>query len=161
MPPRCTICYHKKRCQIDECVAKGEPLRRIAAHFKVGVKSLERHVNNGHIDEAIKAAEHENQIKRGKSLFERIQYVQNLALDEALAAKKEKDRRGFAACIAIVTKSHDTEAKITVPENRNVNLIVTKNEFRGLKCKRFRTACFSHQTARGFPTWICLSREIC
>jgi hypothetical protein len=48
-----------------------------------------------------------------------------LAYDEALEAKKEKDRRGFSACLAIVTKSQDTEAKITIPENKNVSLTIT------------------------------------
>jgi uncharacterized cupredoxin-like copper-binding protein len=125
VPPRCTICDNKKRCAIDQCVIDGGSLRHIASQFNIGYKSLERHIKSGHIDQAIKAADHENRIKHGKTLFERIQYLQNLALDEALEAKKDKDRRGFAACLAVAAKSHDTEAKITIPENKNVNLTVT------------------------------------
>jgi hypothetical protein len=124
VPPKCTICCHKKRCAIDQYIVDGETSRNIAKQFKVGYSSVERHIKAGHVSEPIKAAEREKLIKQGKTLHERLRDAQDICLEAALQAKAD-DLRAFGGCMAAMMKGLDIEAKITIPENRNVNLTIT------------------------------------
>lgn len=108
---QCSICVHKNRCAIDQAVTQGVSFRLIASQFKVGYKSVERHVKNGHIDKAIQAAANDKQIAHGKSLQEKIDEAYALALDAAKEAKST-DLRAFGGCIGGVMKALEIEAKI-------------------------------------------------
>ena len=93
---RCSICSHKKRSQIDQCVTEGVSYRIIADKFKVGYNSVKRHVDNGHIAEDIKAAAIEKGIDQGQELQAKLNNAYDLALDAAKKAKKH-DLRAFGA----------------------------------------------------------------
>lgn len=121
---RCSICSHKKRKQIDQSVADGVSYRRIAEMFGVGEKSVERHVNNGHISDEIEAAAIENKIDRGTVLQNKLDVAYDLALDAAKKAKKH-DLKAFGGCISGVLKALELEVRITIPEEKNVNLNVS------------------------------------
>lgn len=121
---RCSICANKKRKQIDQSVADGVSYRRIAETFGVGEKSVERHVNNGHISNDIEVAAIENQIDRGAELQKKLDNAYNLSLDAAKKAKKN-DLKAFGGCISGVLKALELEVRITIPEERNVNLNVS------------------------------------
>lgn len=121
---RCSICSHKKREQIDQSVADGVSYRRIAKHFSVGEKSIERHVNNGHISKEIESAAIENKIDRGAALQKKLDTAYDLAFDAAKKAKKH-DLKAFGGCISGVLKALELEVRITIPEERNVNLNVS------------------------------------
>ena len=121
---RCSICSHKKRKQIDQSVVDGVSYRRIAEMFKVGEKSVERHVNNGHISKDIEFAAAENQIDRGSILQKKLDTAYDLALDAAKKAKKH-DLKAFGGCISGVLKALELEVRITIPEEQNVNLTVS------------------------------------
>lgn len=121
---RCSICSHKKRKQIDQSVVDGVSYRRIAEAFKVGEKSVERHVNNGHISKDIESAAAENQIDHGANLQKKLDTAYDLALDAAKKAKKH-DLKAFGGCINGVLKALELEVRITIPEEQNVNLNVS------------------------------------
>lgn len=121
---RCSICSHKKRKQIDQCVTEGVSYRNIAEKFKVGFQSVKRHVDNGHVAEDIKAAAIENGIDRGQELQTKLDTAYDLALDAAKKAKKH-DLRAFGGCISGVLKALELEVRITMPEEKNVNLFVS------------------------------------
>ena len=121
---RCSICAHKKRKLIDQSVADGVSYRRIAEIYSVGEKSVERHVNNGHISKDIESAAIENQIDRGAALQKKLDTAYDLALDAAKKAKKH-DLKAFGGCIGGVLKALEIEVRITIPEERNVNLSVS------------------------------------
>lgn len=121
---RCSICSHKKRKQIDQSVADGVSYRRIADLFGVGEKSVERHVKNGHISDEIEAAAIENKIDRGAILQNKLDVAYDLALDAAKKAKKH-DLKAFGGCISGVLKALELEVRITIPEEKNVNLNVS------------------------------------
>jgi hypothetical protein len=122
---RCSICTHKKRKQIDQCVADGVSYRRIAKQFSVGEKSVERHVNNGHVAKEIEAAANDNEIDRGAKLQQKLDNAYDLALDAAKKAKKH-DLKAFGGCINGVLKALELEVRITMPEEKNVNLRVSE-----------------------------------
>lgn len=121
MPPKCTICAHKKRDQIDRCVAKGKPMRRIAARFDVGVKSLERHVKAGHVSKAILEAEKESEVKRGLDLQKCAREIYDLALESAKDAKKAKKFNAIGSCLQPAAKVIDILSK-GEPQNINLNM---------------------------------------
>jgi hypothetical protein len=122
---RCSICAHKKRKQIDQCVTDGVSYRNIAETFKVGFQSVKRHVDNGHIAKDIEAAAIENGIDRGAQLQKKIDNAYDLALDAARKAKKH-DLKAFGGCINGVLKALELEVRITMPEEKNVNLHVSE-----------------------------------
>ncbi len=121
---RCSICSHKKRKQIDQCVTDGVSYRNIAEKFHVGFQSVKRHVDKGHIAEDIKAAAIENGINRGILLQNKLDTAYDLALDAAKKAKKQ-DLRAFGGCISGVLKALEIEARITMPEEKNVTLHIS------------------------------------
>ena len=121
---RCSICSNKKRKQIDQCVTDGVSYRRIAKQFNVGEKSVERHVNNGHVAKEIKSAAIENGIDRGAKLQKKLDTAYELALDAAKKAKKH-DLKAFGGCISGVLKALELEVRITMPEEKNVNLNIS------------------------------------
>jgi hypothetical protein len=121
---RCSICSHRKRIQIDQCVTEGVSYRIIADKFKVGYNSVKRHVDNGHVAKDIEAAAIENGIDRGQMLQNKIDTAYNLALDAAKKAKKQ-DLKAFGGCISGVLKALELEVRITMPEEKNVNLFVS------------------------------------
>lgn len=133
MPPKCTICAHKKRDQIDQCVAKGEPMRRIAARFDVGVKSLERHVKSGHVSKAILEAEKESEVKRGLDLQKCAREIYDLALESAKDAKKAKKFNAIGSCLQPAAKVIDILSK---GEPQNINLNVSSDADLDAKLER-------------------------
>lgn len=121
---RCSICSHKKRKQIEQSVADGVSYRRIAKQFGVGEKSVERHVKKGHISKSIEAAAIENKIDQGTKLQQKLDNAYDLALEAAKKAKKH-DLKAFGGCISGVMKALELEARITMPEKKDVNLHIT------------------------------------
>ena len=121
---RCSICSHKKRIQIDQCVTEGVSYRIIADKFKIGYNSVKRHVDNGHVAKDIEAAAIDKGIDRGQLLQNKIDTAYNLALDAAKKAQKH-DLRAFGGCISGVLKALEIEVRITMPEEKNVNLFVS------------------------------------
>lgn len=124
MSRKCTICADKNRCAIDQCVVKGEPIRRIASHFDVGEKSLERHVKAGHVSKVIEAVAIENEKERGLDLRKCAQEIYDLALDSAKAAKKANQFGAIGSCLTPAAKVLDILNK---GEPQNVNLKVSSD----------------------------------
>ena len=121
---RCSICAHKKRKQIDQCVTEGVSYRNIAEQFKVGFQSVKRHVDNGHVSKEIEAAAIENGIDRGAKLQQKLDNAYDLALAAAKKAKKH-DLKAVGGCISGVLKALELEVRITMPEEKNVNLSIS------------------------------------
>ena len=46
MPPKCKICNHKKRAEIEEKILNGISARKIAACYDFSIASVSRHRNN-------------------------------------------------------------------------------------------------------------------
>jgi hypothetical protein len=111
VPRKCSICSHKKRCQIDESLINNAEYSGLAREYRVSEDALKRHVDKGHISKVIQAAANENQIAHGKSLQEKIDEAYKLALDAAKDAKKS-DLRAFGGCIGGVMKALEIEARI-------------------------------------------------
>jgi hypothetical protein len=96
-------------------------MRRIAARFDVGVKSLERHVKSGHVSKAILEAEKESEVKRGLDLQKCAREIYDLALESAKDAKKAKKFNAIGSCLQPAVKVIDILSK-GEPQNINLNM---------------------------------------
>ena len=104
MPRKCTICADKNRCAIDQCVVKGEPIRRIASRFGVGEKSLERHVKAGHVSKIIESAVNDSNKKQGIDLIACAQEVYDIATGAAKDARAAKQFGAVGSCLGPAAK---------------------------------------------------------
>ncbi len=104
MAKSCSICSHKKRYQIDQCLVKKVSYREITEQFNVGKSALSRHVNEGHIQKRIRDARDAEDLKAGKSLQARIDEIYDLAISSAKSASCENDYRGVGACLTPAIK---------------------------------------------------------
>ncbi len=99
----CSICINKKRCQIDQCVLSGDSYRHIASQFKIGYKSLERHVDAGHVSKILESAAIENDAQIGLNIQKCAQEIYDLCFEAAQKAKK-KDLKAVGSCIGPAVK---------------------------------------------------------
>jgi len=79
MAPKCTICQHKARREIDKAlVADGASIRGIARQFRVSDDALSRHVKNGHVDQKIKQAAKAQEIAEADDLLKEVQETEKI-----------------------------------------------------------------------------------
>lgn len=101
--PKCTICISPFREKIDIALASGASVRNVAKQFNVGVSSVQRHKADGHICDAIKAAERETQTQIGLNISKCAQDIYDLCYRAAQKAENE-DLRSVGPCIAPAVK---------------------------------------------------------
>ena len=79
MAPKCTICQHKARHEIDKAlVADGASIRGIARQFRVSDDALSRHVKNGHVIAKIKQAAKAQEIAEADDLLGEVQETEKI-----------------------------------------------------------------------------------
>lgn len=101
--PKCTICISPFREKIDIALASGASVRNVAKQFNVGASSVHRHKADGHICDAIKAAESERQIQVGLNIAKCAQDIYDLCYRAAQKAEQE-DLRSVGSCISPAVK---------------------------------------------------------
>jgi hypothetical protein len=80
MAPKCTICQHKARHEIDKAlVADGASIRGIARQFRVSDDALSRHVKNGHVIAKIKQAAKAQEIADADDLLGEVHESEKIA----------------------------------------------------------------------------------
>ena len=80
MAPKCTICQHKARHEIDKAlVADGASIRGIARQFRVSDDALSRHVKNGHVIAKIKHAAKAQEIADADDLLGEVHESEKIA----------------------------------------------------------------------------------
>ena len=126
MPPRCSICNNKKRCQIDQCIIEGNSSRNIAKRFGVGYGSVVRHINAGHVDDFIKLTNQSKQISQGLDVQKCAQEIYDLCYTTAQECKS-KDPRCVGSLLApavkvleILNKGNDDSSKSGLDEMREL-----------------------------------------
>ena len=90
MPRTCTICGHQQRVEIDKGLLCKEPLRQLAAQWKVSVAALQRHKAD-HITRVLARAAEKDELIQGEALLDQLRDLQRRSLailDEAEATGK-------------------------------------------------------------------------
>jgi hypothetical protein len=78
--PKCSICSHPERADIDRALVAGEAYRRIAARTGTSVTSLRRH-RDAHLADVIQRAERQHAVKVERAVVEREAGRDAAALD--------------------------------------------------------------------------------
>ena len=99
MSKPCSICVHKKRCQIDQSYLKTQDIAAIAKQYRVSEDALGRHVRNKHISEIIEAAHNESQIKTGLEISACAKEIYDVALGSAKDARAARQFGAVGSCL--------------------------------------------------------------
>lgn len=78
--PRCSICIHPNRAEIDKALIAGMPHRRIAVQFGASATSLRRH-RDAHLSKQIERAERQIEAKNERAVIKQEERRDAEALD--------------------------------------------------------------------------------
>ncbi len=90
----CSVCSHPRVGEIDQALAGGVPLRKLAARYGLSSSPLHRH-RHRHLPGALVAVHHE----RATSTLDRVEAL--LPRVEALLTRAERDRKSGSALAAV------------------------------------------------------------
>lgn len=91
MPPKCKVCTHAQRDQIDKALVSGESLRHITEQFGGTTTSVFRHKKNGHVSNAILASKAVEDELAGADLFEKLKSLNRETLAILREARADGD----------------------------------------------------------------------
>lgn len=137
MPPKCSICSHKARHEIDMALVEGSAsLRDIAVQYDTSKDALKRHKDNGHITpKLVKAAESKEIIVTNLKTTE-AEEIKDRAIKILDIAEKTGDVRSMCAAIREVRGCIELLAKMSgvmKGNETNVNVSVITHEYRLVK----------------------------
>ena len=113
MPPKCTICIHPEREQIDRDLLAGVSLRNIAERCSVSTTALHRHKNGGHIARALTQAREVEEVARADTLLDQVHALLDKARSLTDQAEVAGDLRTALAGIREVRGVLELMAKVT------------------------------------------------
>lgn len=126
MPRRCTICVHPERADIDASVVRGEPFRRIAAHFGVSEQSVRRH-RADHLPASLLKAQEAQEVGEANALLHEVRDLQARALGILTKAEEAGDLRAATGAIREARSTIELLAKLTgeLDERPEVNIVLS------------------------------------
>lgn len=126
MPRRCTICTHPERAEIDSCLVRGEPFRRIAAERGVTEQSVRRH-RADHLPESLVKAEEAREVDVANTLLHEVRELQVRALGILTKAEEAGDLRAATGAIREARSTIELLAKLTgeLDERTEVNIVLS------------------------------------
>lgn len=109
--PKCSICTHPQRADIDKALVSGEAYRSVAKRFAASEASVYRHKET-HLAEVIKRAEQRHMVKVEQAVAKREEERDSDTFD-VIAELKE---------VFVLTKKmlHSTDDWLTDPDNPKV-----------------------------------------
>lgn len=165
MPPKCSICSHERRTEIDAALVSGTPLRDIAQQFDVSISALSRHRKNGHIGKAaVKAlkareiADAEMEIYHGSNVVKQLDDLLDTGRRLLSSAEAQDDLRAAAPLLGQVRQTLESIAKISGElqgDGPTVNIAIVENQYNDLRsivqevmCPECRRRLAEHLKAR-------------
>jgi transposase-like protein len=100
--PRCSICDHRQRGEIDRALVEGGSVRDVARRFGVGRNAVHRHRKGGHIAEALAKASEVADVARGDDLLTRVRDLEGRAFRILDRAERAGELRVALRAIAEV-----------------------------------------------------------
>jgi hypothetical protein len=156
MPPKCSICFHPKRTEIEAAHLKGETFRDIAARFETSRNAVFRHLK-AHLParmakaaerkevaaatklvETAKAAE-EKEIAAGSSLIERLLELNKISRAILADAYKAGDRGTALKAVARLEHQLELEARL-LGEIKDTQIAVVNLQVQPTEAERIARA---------------------
>lgn len=111
MPPRCNVCDHPQKAEIEKAILKGnESMCGIARRYAVSNDSVERHFKR-HMTKDVVAALEDGRKRNGKSLIDQLHDIQERSL--AVLDTAGDDHAMLLKAVAECRKNIETMAKLT------------------------------------------------
>lgn len=144
MPPKCTICTHPKRAEIDASIlTPGASLRSVAQKFGVSADALGRHQRNGHIMRVVKQAaeiravkETREEVAIGETLLGKMDTLLATANRLLASAEAQDDLRAAAPLLGQVRQTLESIAKIRgdLPgDGTTVNVAIVHQQYNDMR----------------------------
>ena len=126
MPPKCTICDHPQRGEIEAALVAGRSLRNVAQQFGVSHDALHRHRRSGHLTSTLTLAADAADVARGDDLLARVRGLEDRALRILDRAERAGELRVALRAIAEVRSTikllADTERKRLMDEEQFIGI---------------------------------------
>ncbi len=112
MPRACAVCIHRDRDSIDEAIASGVPIRKIARQHNISKDSVYRHAQN-HLPETVKKAHAIKEAGRASELLDRVETLVSEAEGLLKHGKDEKKAKAWSDGIRELRKCLELLARVT------------------------------------------------
>lgn len=140
--PRCTICTHVRRAEIEHAIARGVSQREVAKRYKVSLFAVNRHWCN-HVSGQLKTAKKIEALKpgakldelivdEGRGLLENLQMIRGKLYRQLELAISLDDRQGCTAVTRELHRNLELSAKATGELQANArpnvtNIVLSQN----------------------------------
>jgi|SRR5574343_645856 len=125
MAPKCKICYHPQRENIETAILTGIPIRIISDQYGVSLGTINRH-KQGHIAPKLAKSHEAREVVKADNLMETTKDLLQWAKDLTTAAQSEKDLKTALMGIGKIKDILELLLKVTgeLEENKTeVNII--------------------------------------
>jgi hypothetical protein len=125
LPPKCRICNHDQRQEIEQALIRGHSHRAISQQFTVSRGVVDRHLK--HVSHDVKHVRELMEVEHGKSLLVQLRELGSQARYLGVRAKRAGDYRTALAAVRELTRILELEARLTgelneKPETKILNL---------------------------------------
>lgn len=112
MPPRCSVCDHDKRAEIDRLLlGSATSLRDIARQFDLSKDAVQRHKENHLPVRLVKSQQAAEQLE-ADSLLDKLRLLNTESLDILRTARKTKDHKLALSAIGRLERQIELEARL-------------------------------------------------
>ena len=108
----CSVCKHPKRTEIETAIVNSVPYRTIAREYGLTHVSISRHVENGHMAQALEKAG-KKRADETVSLFDRLRALQGKALNLLDTAISEGKTVSTSPLLRELRSQLELEGRIT------------------------------------------------
>ncbi len=124
MARKCSICTHKQRIAIEADILDNVPYRDIATRYNVGRMPVQRHKQNGHIEDSLIKAHGIRKIVNADDLLVKILYLQEETLMVLSEAKDDKNQNTVLSAIGKAGQLIELQARLAgqLQEKQVINI---------------------------------------
>lgn len=129
MPPKCSVCSHEKRTEIDRLLLTGTSLRDIAGQFRLSRSALHRHQNEHLSDQMAAVAERnaEADVRTAIDVRGQLKAINGVALSILKEARASGDGALALQAIDRIQKQIELQARLIdlLKDGATVNVTVS------------------------------------
>lgn len=136
MPPKCSICHHAQRAEIDKAIVAGAPTRSIEKQFGVSDTAVFRHKTNHLVEQlaSVQAKQAADLETDGADLIADLNRLHAETMEVLDRAKAESDHKLTLAAVAEARKNLELMGKLQarmVETQTNVQVNVNQSRDEG------------------------------
>jgi hypothetical protein len=111
LPPKCRICNHDQRQEIELALLRGQSRRAISQQFNISCGVVDRHLK--HVSHDVKCAQERMEVEHGKSVLVQLRQLGSQAQYLGCRAQRAGDYRTALAALREFTRILELGARLT------------------------------------------------